>query len=363
MKRSSLDNNNILGWYLGREIVWGGVITLLSLVSIAYFVTFAGEMGNIGKQDFTTTTAVSFVLMKMPKIVQEMLPAAVLIGSLFSFGGLAASNELTIMRATGVSILGILWRVRIIGLLSVLIAVINMELVVPAAERGAKIIKAEALHESVVEYSREVFWLRDGDYFVRMQHVGSDGSVAGIQWMKIPEPGDLAEVSYADRAFHEGEEWRLEQVRSTQLDKSPIATVSADEAKHQSTISHDIIRLASRDPVDLSMVELYSYTAFLENSGLDAGSYQHAFWGRLAMPFSMLVMLVLAIPFSITEGRSLSAGKRVVMGVFLGIGFYLLNKVLMNTGEIYQFNPIVTAFLAPSLFLLSALWMIRKRGL
>lgn len=363
MRLPFFESRDILGWYLGRELVWGGVMTLLSLVAIAYFVTFAAEMGNIGRQDFTTTTAVSYVLMKMPKIIQDMLPAAVLIGSLFSFGGLAVSNELTIMRASGASILGILWRVRIIGLLSILIAVINMEFVVPAAERGAKTLKAEALHESVVEYSREVFWLRDGEYFVRMQHVGSDGSVAGIQWMKIPQPGELSEISYADRAFHEGKQWRLEQVRSTQLDKSPVATVSIEETSHQSTISHELIQLASRDPVDLSMVELFRYTSFLEGSGLDAGSYQHALWARMAMPFSMVVMLILAIPFSITEGRSLSAGKRVVMGVFLGIGFYLLNKVLMNTGEIYQFNPVVTAFLVPSLFLLNALWMIRKRGL
>ena len=170
MKPVSFMSENILGRYLALELVWGAIITLLSLVAIAYFVTFAGEMGNIGQQDFTTTTAVTFVLMKMPKIIQEMLPAAVLIGALFSFGGLAASNELTIMRATGVSILGILWRVRTIGILSVLIAVVNMEFVVPAAERGAKIVKAEALHQSVVEYSKDVFWLRDGDYFVRMQH-------------------------------------------------------------------------------------------------------------------------------------------------------------------------------------------------
>ncbi|HIJ35126.1 MAG TPA: LptF/LptG family permease, partial [Gammaproteobacteria bacterium] len=89
----------------------------------------------------------------------------------------------------------------------------------------------------------------------------------------------------------------------------------------------------------------------------------HTFWERIAAPFTLLVMVILALPFSVTEGRSLTAGKRVVLGAMLGIGIYLVNRVLLNTGEIYHLNPVVTAFAVPLLALTLALWLIRKRGL
>ena len=69
MNLASLISKYVLGRYVGLELVWGAVITLLSLVIIVYFITFASEMGNIGQQDFTTITAVTYVLLKIPKIM------------------------------------------------------------------------------------------------------------------------------------------------------------------------------------------------------------------------------------------------------------------------------------------------------
>ncbi len=360
---SSFGNNTILDHYLGRELMWGIGVTLLSLISIAYFVTFAAEMGEIGQQDFTANTAVWYVLLKMPKIIQEMFPAATLVGGLFAFGGLAASNELTVMRATGLSVIGMLWQVRKGVILLLLVAVVNMEWVVPVAERVAKIVKATALHQPVMEYAGEAFWLRDGDDFVRMKNVEDDGVVAGVLWMKIPQYGELSEFSYAERASHQSGGWRLEEVLTTKTEPGKVTVTQLEQMERHSTVSEDMIKLASRSPADLSTAELLQYGEYLESNGLNASSYWHTFWYRMTMPLGLIVMLVLALPFSVTEGRSLSASKRVVIGVFVGAGFYLLNKVLMNTGEIYQFNPIVTVFTIPLLFLGAALWMIRRRGL
>ena len=354
---------NILGSYLGRELMRAVGITILSLVAVAYFATFSGEVSDIGQQKFTSETAMLYVLLKMPKIIHELFPAAILIGGLFAFGGLAASNELTIMRATGASMLGLLWQLRKMGLLLIVVAVINMEWVVPHAGRNAKMMKDVAMGRSVVEFSGKAFWLRDGDYFVRMEHVQSDGSVAGVQWMKISEHGQLDEVSFADRAFHKDGVWNMEQIRISRIGQQQVTADSLEQMDHQSAISRDFVRLASRNPEDLSTGDLLQYSRFLERSGLDSNRYWHTFWSRIAAPFGLVVMLIMALPFSVTDGRSLSAGRRAVMGVFIGVSFYLINKVLMNTGEIYQFNPVITVFIVPLWFLAMALWMIRRRGL
>ncbi|HIJ22328.1 MAG: LPS export ABC transporter permease LptG [Gammaproteobacteria bacterium] len=353
----------VLGRYLGNELTLGVAMILMALIAIAYFVTFASEMGHVGERDFTTTTAVFYVLLKMPRIVHEMLPVALLIGGMFAFGGLAASNELTIMRATGASVLGLLWKLRKMGYLLLLVAIINMEWVVPYAEKSAKVMKATALHQSIVEFSGEAFWLKDGDYFVRMDTVGNDGAVAGVEWMEIPEAGELSRFSYAERAHHKMGQWNMEKIRTTLLTGTEAQSEELEAMSHKSSISGDFVRLASRTPDDLSTLDLFYYSRFLERSGIDSNRYWHTFWERIAAPFTLLVMVILALPFSVTEGRSLTAGKRVVLGAMLGIGIYLVNRVLLNTGEIYHLNPVVTAFAVPLLALTLALWLIRKRGL
>ena len=68
---------NILGHYLGRELLWGVGMTLASLVAIAYFVTFAGEMDHIGTHDFTAETAVLYVMLKMPKTLSDWIDSMI----------------------------------------------------------------------------------------------------------------------------------------------------------------------------------------------------------------------------------------------------------------------------------------------
>ncbi len=354
---------NLLGLYLGRELTRAVVVTMLSLLAVAFFATFSGEMSDIGQRNFTSETAMLYVLLKMPKILHELSPAALLIGGLFAFGGLAANNELTIMRATGASMLELLWKLKGVGLLLIVVVVVNMEWVVPYAERSAKVMKDVAMGRSVVEFSGDAFWLRDGDYFVRMEHVQSDGSVAGVQWMKISQHGLLDEVSFAERAFHQDGTWNMEGVRMSRIGAQQVEADTLEQLQHHSAISRDFVRLASRNPEDLSTADLLQYSRFLERSGLDSNRYWHTFWSRIAAPFGLVVMLIMALPFSVSDGRSLTAGRRVVMGVFIGVSFYLINKVLMNVGEIYQFNPVVTVFAVPLAFLLMALWLIRRRGL
>ena len=181
--------------------------------------------------------------------------------------------------------------------------------------------------------------------------------------MEIPHAGELRGFSYAERAAHQQGEWTLDQVRITRLEGRGAVSEAVERLVHPSSISGDFVRLASRTPEDLSTFDLFHYARFLERSGIDANQYWHTFWSRIAAPFGLMVMLILTLPFSVTEGRSLSASRRLVMGIFLGIGFYLMNRVLLNTGEIFQFNPVATAFAIPLLFLAVALWMIQRRGL
>jgi lipopolysaccharide export system permease protein len=74
------------------------------------------------------------------------------------------------------------------------------------------------------------------------------------------------------------------------------------------------------------------------------------FWDHLARPVALLLMLMLSLPFVFGPLRSSSTGQRMLVGMLIGIGFYVFNSMFMQTGVVFGLNPLVTAWL-PTLLL------------
>jgi len=91
--------------------------------------------------------------------------------------------------------------------------------------------------------------------------------------------------------------------------------------------------------------------------------FEIAEWSKLLYPFSILVMMMLALPFAMQRPRSGVVGIRIMIGIGLGLGFYLTSRFFSYLGQLNNWSPIVST-LAPSLtFLLVAFllgwWMER----
>ena len=104
------------------------------------------------------------------------------------------------------------------------------------------------------------------------------------------------------------------------------------------------------EPENLSAASLYRYVDYLQENNLDARRYELAFWVKLVTPFSALVMLLVALPFVFGPLRTTGAGQRILVGVLVGMGFFLLNQGLNQMGLVYGFNPVLSAILPSLLF-------------
>jgi lipopolysaccharide export system permease protein len=71
-------------------------------------------------------------------------------------------------------------------------------------------------------------------------------------------------------------------------------------------------------------------------------------------------MIFLAVPFVFGSLRSITIGQRILIGALLGIGFYMMNQIMGNVGLVYEFNPLLSAFLPPLLCLSGAIILMRR---
>ena len=351
----------ILDRYIGQAVLKGTLVVLAVLVSLEVFFAFLTELSDVGTGDYTTAEAAVYTLLTIPRRIHELIGYSALIGALFSLGALAAHSELTAIRAAGVSLHRLIGSVLKTGVLIMLVVMLIGELVAPPLERYALDRKAVSQSQSAIFRSAHGFWVRDGDSFINIRDIFPGGRLGGIFIYEFDENKRLRKATSARGAVYQEEGWLLEGIEQSILDETRGVEVrSLARTPWDSLLSPALINVVTIAPEKLSAWGLAQYIDYLKENGLDAVRYQHAFWKRLAMPLTGLVMLVLAVPFSFGRMRSVAVGLRLMIGALLGIGFHIFNQTFGHLGQIYAYNAAFTAAFPSLLFLAVALVLLRR---
>jgi lipopolysaccharide export system permease protein len=75
-------------------------------------------------------------------------------------------------------------------------------------------------------------------------------------------------------------------------------------------------------------------------------------------PVAVLVMMILALPFASFHKRQGGVGGRIVAGIMLGLGFYMMNRLFASLGLLYDWPAVVAAVTPTLIFLTLAVTMM-----
>jgi lipopolysaccharide export system permease protein len=352
---------NVLTGYIVREIVKGSLIAVVLLLTLFNLFTFSDELKNLGKGHYGLTEIFSFLALTSPTVFYELMPASALLGSLFVLGSMGNNCELIAMRTAGLSVFGILRAVMLAGVILVGIDILVGEFVAPSAERAANLLKVTAQKERVVMNTKYGLWLREGNKFINVRKLQDDGSLADINIYELNDEGRLRYSTHANSArFLGNQQWQLEQIKQSDISTKQILANQHDETLWHSSIAPDLVKIVIVNPDNLSLYDLLMYIDFLKENQQKSRVYEMAFWSRLVNPLVTFIMLLISAPFVIGVKRGSSVGSRMMIGVVIGMGFNILDKITGHLGLIYELNLPLTA-MAPSLVVLTlALLAIRR---
>lgn len=117
------------------------------------------------------------------------------------------------------------------------------------------------------------------------------------------------------------------------------------------------------NPDTLSLLALSRYVEFARLNGQNAQRWEHALWIKLGYPLSAGVMVFLAIPLVLrAASRSVTTGRRILIGTLIGLGFHVLNQASAHVGVVFGLAPWASA-LGPTalLFVLGVAMNLRLR--
>lgn len=350
----------LLDRYIAVNIITHTLIVMFVLLALFTFFGFMDELSDVGKGNYGLAQAGQYVVLTVPRLLYQMFPIAALIGSIAGLGLLARNNELTVIRAAGVSIKRIAWSVMKIGIVLVMIVTVIGEWIAPRSEHQAQVLRSVAMSENISLKTKNGLWARDGKSFVNVREILPDGRLSGVYIYDFEDNTRLQQMTFAKNAVHLNERWLLRDVTRHRISTDGTTSATIAEEAWNTRLSPDLLNVVIVKPDTLSATGLHDYVGYLHANGLNAERYEVALWSKIAAPFVTAVMVFLALPFVFGPLRSVTAGQRIVFGSLLGTGFYLLNQVTIYLTLVFAFNPMVGALLPALLFSALAVILMRR---
>ena len=351
----------ILERYLGRVILNQTIMVLMVLLGLFLFVSFIDQLSDVGDGNYHTLDAIKYILLTAPRTIYELFPMAALLGTMLGLSLLANDSELIVMRSSGISIMQITRAVLKTGGFFVVFVMFIGEVVSPWSETYAERSRAEALQENIQQHTNFGLWMRDSTTYVNVGEVLPDLSLLRIKVFEFDQNKQLRSLVYAKEGRFEGNEWLMQGVTQTVIGLDNRAVPQSIPTAYWNTdVTPQILTAFLINPEQLSIWQLREYIQHLSDNNQKTDTYELAFWGKLVLPLSTAVMVILAIPFVFGNLRMGNMGKSLFQGIMLGLGFYAANKSFGYVVLAYGLPPLLGATLPVIAFLSLAIVMLRR---
>lgn len=346
--------------HIGRTVLGAILLVLVVIVGLDAISAFIDESGDLS-DSYTALEIGLYVLLTLPGRLYEFLPFAALIGALAGLGQLASGSELVVMRSAGVSTGRLVWMAMKPALLVALLGFALGETLAPETEQMAESRRAMALNPGEGVTGRYGIWNREANSFMHFNALEPAGVVHGVTLLQFDDAQQLKSALRAQRASFQGDHWLLEQVRRT--DFSNWATRQSEHVtlRWDTAVTPELLTMEVVSPDRLPLMDLYRYSRYLMQQGLDADDFELALWRKLLQPVALAALVLVAISFIFGPLREGTMGLRIFAGVLVGVSFRISQDLLGPASLVFGFAPLYAA-LVPLLICLLAGFALLTRA-
>jgi LPS export ABC transporter permease LptG len=342
-------------------------LVLSSFIVLTLIFTFFELLGDIIKNRVPLVTVAAYLLNVTPSMIYVMTPLSVLIAVLVTFGLMQKSNELTAMKATGISIYRAIVPVLVISAMVAVALFLFDQFYIPEANTRQEAIRNSIKGKPPQTFLRPdrkwIFGERNVIYYY--QHFDPElNEFASVSAFELdPASFSIGRRVYATRAHwvNDLNKWVFENGWYRKFNGAMVEAYRKYDVTAFAEFSEppNYFKKEVKQSSEMSFGELQKYIQDLQQSGFDVIRLRVQLHKKLAYPVIALVMAILAVPFSLSAGR-----RGALTGVAVALGIAVVYLVTSNffeaLGNVNQLPAALSAWAPDLLFGLVGGYLILK---
>jgi len=313
-------------------------------------------IGDILRNGISPLIVGEYLLNVTPFFVYNVTPLSMLLAVLITFGLMTRSNEITAVKATGISIYRIIIPVLLAAAFVAAGLFVFDQFYLPRANK-----RQDALRNLIKGKPAQTYLLPDrkwikgrGNTIFYYRFFDPDRNEFGnLSVFKYdPATFQITDRIYANRAHWTDrlQKWICEQGWERQLRGPAIEDYHTFDVSTFAALDEQpaYFKKEVKQFTEMNYQELKKYIHDLQQSGFDVIQLRVQLQKKFAFPLITFVMAVLAVPFALSAGR-----RGAVTGIAIAVGVAVLYRTISglseSMGNVGQLPPGLAAW-APDLF-------------
>lgn len=347
----SLLARQLVGLYLRTFVLClAGAIVLLLVVE------FFGRIGDLASYDSSPGLVATYFVLKTPKWLVEVYPAASLLAVLLGIGSLVRTNEVVALHACGVSVARIARPLLAASIVLSAMAMLFNEVVVPPTAARARAIKDIDIKGLASRGMLDAtsLWLQVPEGFLNIDYFDATNNVLeGITLHGLDERFQLTRLVEIPSATWKTDHWEYAggTVRDFGENGGMAYGPLGDRKVDLGGTPAEFRKKAPRSD-EFSIRQLSQRIRMLQAKGLDPAGLQTDLQFKFALPLSGIITVLIGLPLALRGSRRAGTAQHIGTGMAVCFLYWLMQALTVSAGHAGTLPPTVAAWAANAVFVL-----------
>jgi LPS export ABC transporter permease LptG len=322
-------------------------LAFMSLIAISVIVTFFDRIGSLYIHNKPLSMLLTYIYYRLPEFIHFGLPVTALTATLLTLGLFTKFNEITAMKASGISIYRAILPVLAMALVLGALAFHIQEQVLPLSSKKAEEIWNKINDVPLRSYGyvnrrwvankrRDRFYYYT--YFDPGKTVFSQLSIFDINLADWT----LGRWIYAEKAWLKDETLHMENCWIREFGGNlPVAFSKQKSLDLRLEEGKSYFLKESKEPSQMTYGELRRHIREVQKMGFDTNSLRVDLNSKISFPFVALIMTLLGIPFAFSMGK-----RGTLVGIGIGLAIVMIYWVVIGVFRSLGYVSFLNAFLA-----------------
>ncbi|MFQ6111555.1 MAG: LPS export ABC transporter permease LptG [Nitrospinota bacterium] len=349
--------------YVLREFLRLFGLALAAALNIFLIAEFIERIDDFIEKGAELGDALAYFIYKIPLMLYWSAPLAVLLATILSLLLLSRNNEVTAMRACGISLYSIVKPILLAGLLLSAICFLANEYIIPYTNRQVNHI----FNVKIKKYAprgllrQNRIWYRSEDNTI--WHIEAfdprTDTMKDVTLYRLDERNRLSQRVDARLVRWDGEGWLFEEgvVREFPAE-GVLVSRSFDSRRFILPEKPADFKQTHKEPEEMSFAEMRSYIQGLRANGFDTTKYAVDLQAKLAFPLVSFIMVLVGIPFSLKTSRSGGVALGIGLTFLIGFSYVVLFYLGISLGHAGRLPPLLSAWSTNIIFVGTGLYLM-----